>query len=101
MREKPNIILSGRKTLGKSYAVIIFLIIYVAPMFFLLFKSNKVLSGDIYVIEKAYIINLSQLTEHLYQNIYLYCDVSKNPIFIFFVSAVVVQKLMKWIQKLD
>ncbi len=91
---------SKKNFIGKVYAIIIFSIFYIFPLYYMSFNGKTVLSGNIYV-KKAYIQSSEDVASHFLENFSSYINLISNPIFIFFVSAVLVQKLMIWIKDID
>ena len=59
------------------------------------------LSGNTYQLEISYIQTTNQLFDHLLGNLTKYFNIFSNPIFWFFISAVVAQKTMRWILEDD
>ena len=59
------------------------------------------LSGNTYQLEISYIQTTNQLFDHLFVNLTKYFNIFSNPIFWFFISAVVAQKTMRWILEDD
>ena len=74
----------------------IFSIIYIVPLFINFYQMGGTLRGDKYQIEIAYIENLNQLLNHLFNNFFSYLNFFNNPVFWFFISAYFTQKAIKW-----
>lgn len=90
-----------KKNLKIFYAVTLFLLIYVFPLLVSFIQSGANLSGNMYQSEISYIKTVDQLFYHFTDNFPSYLNIFKNPIFWFFISAVVSQKTMQWILEDD
>ena len=60
-------------------------------------QNGAVLNGNIFQLEKSYILNDKDLLIHFTNNIILYINIFKNPIFWFFISGYLTQKTIKWV----
>jgi hypothetical protein len=82
---------------AKFYVIVIFALVYIAPLVMNYMQVGVVFSGNHYVENHAYIRDATELKQHLIDNVGSNLNLFVNPIFYFFVSAVVVQKLSQWI----
>ncbi len=84
----------------KFYVVVLFSVVYIAPLVMNYMHIGVVFSGNDYVENHAYIVNATELKQHFIDKVGSNLNLFTNPIFYFFVSAVVVQKLIQWIIKI-
>ena len=84
----------------KFYVVVIFSVVYISPLVMNYMEVGVVFSGNDYVENHAYIRDATELKQHFIDNVSSNLNLFTNPIFYFFVSAVVVQKLNQWIIKI-
>ena len=84
------------KSIKIFYVMALFFVVYVLPMIVSYFDTGAILQGNIYQLEKAYINSSSQLILHLSRNFSTNANIFTNSIFIFFVSALMVQNFIKW-----
>ncbi len=83
--------------LKKIFAVIFFSIIFVLPIIIQYFTNGPLLSGNDYIENRAFIQNFNDLINYLSLNVKDYLYFLSNPIFIFFIVAYFVQKIMSLI----
>ena len=89
------------KSLKLIYVLAIFLFIYIFPLLISYIQVGPNLAGNTYQLEISYIQTTNQLFNHFLGNIPTYLNLFSNPIFWFFISAVVAQKTMRWILEDD
>ena len=89
------------KSLKLTYVLAIFLFIYIFPLVVSFIQVGPNLSGNAYQLEISYIQTTNQLFNHFLRNLTSYFNLFSNPIFWFFISAVVAQKTMRWILEDD
>ena len=89
------------KSLKLIYVLSIFLFIYIFPLVINFIQVGPNLSGNAYQLEISYIQTTNQLFNHFLGNLTTYFNLFSNPIFWFFISAVVAQKTMRWILEDD
>ena len=76
-------------------SISIFLLIYIIPLIFNFYQVGPNLIGNKYQLEISYIENLNDLFNHLLIHFSSYFNIFTNPIFWFFVSALLTQKTIK------
>ena len=78
-------------------AISIFFVIYILPLFLKFYQAGPTLIGNKYQTEISYIENINDLFNHFLNNSFSYLNIFNNSIFWFFISALLTQKTIKWV----
>ena len=80
----------------KSFIFIFFFsLFFIAPQFIQYFNQGIFISGDLFYNEGNFIENLFSLKIYIQDNYLKSLYFIKNPIFIFFIFAAILQKIIK------
>ena len=86
--------------MNKLLIIVFFNCVYVIPLISIYIHKGVEFSGNQYFHITPKISTFEELFIHLISYFSDYMNIFQNPIFLFFVSALVFQKICKWIKTL-
>ena len=86
--------------MNKLLIIVFFNFVYVIPLVSLYIQKGVEFSGNKFFHKTPKISTFEELFIHLISHLSDYMNIFQNPIFLFFISALVFQKICKWIKTL-